>query len=131
MTAQAKRSANSTPASNDNAVFSAAVKQVAETMSDEDIGDIIFVADEENDYDDEILAIGDIDYVIRDGNTFTCLATLSCIYDTEKTTESVELFAQVSGKVVEGEPVIDRIDVDQSPSEAMDEHYDEHSRMGR
>ena len=99
-----------------------ALNQAAKTLENSQIAEMLFVDNSQADNTDEMLELGGIHFANPGDDNFTCYGFLFCVYDTEKDTGVAEVEATIKGSFVHGEPVIERIDVDESPRQAIQRH---------
>lgn len=85
-----------------------------------------------HDASSEMLSLGNVFLVTTEGSRFDACATLTVLYDTPKTTRSVEISVDIEGKIGrDGSVTIDAIRSDFHPSERIEDDYARFARMTR
>ena len=83
-----------------------------------------------HDASSEMLSLGNVFLTTTEGSRFDACATLTVLYDTPKSTRSVEISVDIEGKIGrDGSVTIDAIRSDFHPSERIEDDYARFARM--
>lgn len=100
------------------------VQATADAMASRDIAQILHINDElALDVDDLMVSLGNIYILSWMGDRFKACGNLIVLYDTPKSTESIDIAVDIEGSFTCDETIIEKILSDYHPRERIEDHY--------